>query len=552
MPINQTPSSVPAEPQTVDHTQGVLKFHAGQIAVALHFVDIAAHPIAPQGKVFRSFESDLLAYQFQVDPPVRSFTHKAMRLQVSFAQSYVYHSEDAAFKANRRAEPIAIDVKLCCSEFRASGLRVWHVVIVPANENGAYFDEYDILALIHLYDGRSEDTHFRETLRFVSHDDTGEKRFGAGELLRSLKGRAAQLRGDAALRDSDLPDREAHQFLAGTIQMNLPDGDDLLLDLLAKAYDARKSKGDGPAGKGRPLGALETMHKKWKDSRNGNGESRHGDGEPWQKLLAFAGIVVGIFDFEEVDVEELVESISPSFSDGRIFIQINRCTLLAVTQADRVMGADPIKRDVGISPYLLLPHAVVLHNETLVRIADASLDQIRAHVRAHRRSLRGTERVRRLFGLLKSKPNPLDTGGPALGTLQPLEELERMLERATRTLGELQLPNLFNYVTERTIFDQAMAVRGSRDKHSAVSAKRLDVREQIELLWKLRAERGQNWLAAIAVAFSMIPLRTFFKEVLHFNDSDSALLALGVAFVFFLIVLYVRDRGLRKQRLFDE
>jgi hypothetical protein len=135
-----------------------------------------------------------------------------------------------------------------------------------------------------------------------------------------------------------------------------------------------------------------------------------------------------------------------------------------------------------------------------------------------------------------------------------LQELEREFEKASRNLGELQLPNVFNYVTERTLFEKGMETRGSLDKRKAVEAKRLDTKEQIELLWKLRAEKGQIWLAAILAAFTGMSFVMSNREWLDselkclFGDTDVApLIALILGLILSLAVIYFRGKGLKKQ-----
>jgi len=504
-------------PAAVDHSKGVLRLHPGHIAVALHFVDDVDATPARSANVFTSMELDLLAYQFQVHPPVRSSSRDSCaKYWIEFPPTYVYRTEGMALTGRRRAGPVPVEMRLSCSRFPASTLNVWHVVISPDAEAGGWFDEYDLLALIHLYDGRAESTDFRETLRFVRRDGANPAGLTASQLLASLK-RKNTSRDEAA--GSDLPSRERFEFVAGTIQIRPAQVDDRLRSLLAQVYNARAAihtHGD------QPLGQLAALQDEWQESADRAKTD-------WQKLLAFAGVVVGIFDFEAVDVEELVDTLTPTFTDGRIYIQINRCTLLAFTPQDRVLDVDAVREQIGMSPYLLLPHAALLNNETLVCIAQAKLEAVQSRIRG--KAPNGGRHDSRALS---------DAGLPSL------RELEHLFARATRHLGEHQLPNVFNYVTERTLFEQGGVIRGSRDKHAAVEAMRLDVKEQIDLQWKLRGERGQIWLAAIGSALSVVPMRAVFHDVFQMDDRVSAGWALGIACVLFLVVCVVRYQGLRR------
>ena len=500
----------------VDHTKGVLRLHSGQIAVALHFIDVGATP-EWSANVFTSMELDLLAYQFQVDPSVRSSSRESCaKYSIEFPSTYEYHSEGVTLPGQRRDGAVPVEIRLSCSRFPASALDVWHVVISPDAEAGGWLDEYDLLALIHLYDGRAESTRFRENLRFVRRGGANPASLSATDFLAGLKPKKTS-RGEAA--GADLPRRERCEFVAGTIQISPAQVDDRLRSLLALVHNARAAihtQGD------QPLGQLAAMQDEWVKSA----DRAQTD---WQKLLAFAGVVVGIFDFEAVDVEELVDTLTPTFTDGRISIQINRCTLLAFTPQDRVLAVDAVREQIGISPYLLLPHAALLNNETLVGIAQAKLEAVQSRIRA-----------------MAPGGGRHDSGASKDAGVHSLQELERLFACATRHLGEHQLPNIFNYFTERTLFEQGAVVRGSRDKHKAVEAMRLDVKEQIELQWKWRGERGQIWVAAIGSALSVVPLRALFHDVFQMDDQFSAACALGIAVVLFVVVCVVRYQGLRK------
>ncbi len=92
MPINQTPSSVPAEPQTVDHTQGVLKFHAGQyfrqtlaitllnpkaIVFYMAFFPLFVDPTRPAGvATFAAMAATIAALTFFYGLAVTLLTHR--------------------------------------------------------------------------------------------------------------------------------------------------------------------------------------------------------------------------------------------------------------------------------------------------------------------------------------------------------------------------------------------------------------------------------------------------------------------------------------------
>jgi hypothetical protein len=541
-----------------EKVRGVLEFGPSEIAVALHFVEripdgqMQKDPAqADRPTVFTSMELDLLAYQFQRGcPPIKSGLPReetglsksaSRRLFIRIPETFNYYSEGREESISISPNLIEAQVRLSWSDFGASKLRVWHCVITPAE--GKHFDEYAILALIHLYDGRAESTGLKRKIEFRLDNDHAASITGADNLVEILKPK--YLKVSTAGKDQLLMERD---FVAGTIQIAPKAlGGPFQLNL-EKVWKARIDK---KAGEGK--GAFEELEKMY-------GEQNMS--EAWKQLLAFAGIVVGIFDFKEVDLEEMLDTLAPTFSDEHIFLQMNRCSLIAFTPADRVIQDPNVSAQIGISPYLLFPHAAIIHNETLVHLAEAGLDSIHEQIQTAWRDPRLFVLMARLTRFLSGKrkleresgAKQKMTGRSLNVGSSSLQELELELEKATRSLGELQLPNIFNYVTERTLFDKGMEMRGSLDKRKAVEAKRVDTKEQIELLWKLRNEWSQIWVAAILAAFTGVSAvmsnREWLESKLRFlfgNMDEAPPIALGLGVILFLGVVYFRGMGVKKQ-----
>ena len=557
----ETGSEIPEE------VKGVCEFGPSEIAVALHFVERFSEVHAQNDQaqandgptVFTSMELDLLAYQFQTGcPPMKSglpgneatLAASASRLLfIKIPDTFTYYSEGRRVPISISPKLIEAQVRLSWTHFRASSLRVWHCIITPA-KNGS-FDEYAILAQIHLYDGRAESTQLRSTIEFHLDSRNAATITGADNLLESLKRKhLVPIPGEVQ------PPKEKH-FIAGTIQYAprvsgtsgqkegvLSSSD--LLENIQKVWQARrdKDKEKNPA--------LDALKKLYDDFENGRNR------KPWEELRAFAGIVVGIFDFRRVDLEEMLDTLAPTFCDGHVFLQMNRCSLTACTPDDRVIQDSNVREQIGISPYLLLPHAAIIHNETMARLAELALDAVHGRIESGRDALhlavfikKFREKFRLLFARKSgserdSEEGQVMTGSSAKLGSSSLEDLERELEEASRNLGELQLPNVFNYVTERTLFEKGMETRGFLDKRKAVEAKRIDTKEQIELLWKLRAEGSQIWVAALLAAFTGISLVMSNQKWLG-NTDEAPQIALLLGLILSLAVIYLRRKGLKQQ-----
>ncbi|RJQ09808.1 MAG: hypothetical protein C4551_03380 [Bacillota bacterium] len=83
--------------------------------------------------------------------------------------------------------------------------------------------------------------------------------------------------------------------------------------------------------------------------------------------------MTGIFDFDQIDLEEAVDTLIPTFADATAFLRNHRCTLTCIAEEDRSM--DECWEEVGISPYLLIPHAALLHNEAISEVANEVMDR---------------------------------------------------------------------------------------------------------------------------------------------------------------------------------
>lgn len=522
--------------------EGVLPFKIGEVAVALHFVERAVEdPKEKKDPVFDSMELDLLSYQFQqTDRPIKTTVHVkdatlSRTVHIEFPDPVKFESEGRPEEISIKRNPIEAKLQLSKSYFKKSKLRVWHCVITPVKDFP--FDEYIIIALIHLYDGRAESSNISKKTKFRL--DNG-KLIGTKELINVLRG--------VNEGSSDDEQKGRIEFLSGTIQLSvekLKEGAEQATDeeipeisLLTNLMKVWKARTDV---------ALSAEISKWaelyKDSRENQKEgTQHFDNEQlkqiryWGELLAFGGIVVGIFDFKEVDFEELLDSLVATFGDEKIFIQMNRCTLVAWTPDDRVIYDKNIKDNIGISPYLLFPHAAIIHNETLVSIANSYLGYIDEWI---------------LGGCPKKST---DITKPKEADIRSLQDAELRFEWASRDLKEWQLPNVFNYVTEQTIFYEGTRVRGSLAKQGAVEARRLDTRQRIDLLWKIRSEWGQIYVAAIMASIAGMGLVMTYRDwleqqnwlqVIHANVPS---LAIVLAAFLGGVVIFLRRRGIRKSK----
>ena len=144
------------------------------VAFALHYVDFVKdvhggdlhaglHRLPDQDKVpnaFTSMERDLLAYQFQYKMGSQAtlasycLNTKPVPVSIHLPGTIRFNSEGEWKCIQPQSTLLQANARISYTEFPKSNIRVWHVVLTPV---GA-FTVYDIVSLIHLYDGRSEST----------------------------------------------------------------------------------------------------------------------------------------------------------------------------------------------------------------------------------------------------------------------------------------------------------------------------------------------------------------------------------------------------------
>ncbi len=298
-------------------------------AVCLHFVENPAQSVPPfvypSGSVFQSMELDLLAYRFQDPPPFGSDIepHPPQRrpILIEYPQQFTYHSEGRAPQLRIKAPLRRAELLVSSTRFAACGRRIWHLVITP--REGETFSEYDLIMLIHLYDGRTERTGLRERIRFRL-DDADSAGCLVSELPRRL-GLPLQAKDDPELKCATL------QLLIGN-----DDGD-------------AAAKTDEPQPN-----VFDTL----RSAREADGEDAAQRLKGWMRddcpqrrqIMAYCGIVTGIFDFEKIDDEEALDTLEPTFAASSAFLRIHRRTLISIADDDR--GMRECWNSIGISPYL--------------------------------------------------------------------------------------------------------------------------------------------------------------------------------------------------------
>lgn len=388
---------------------------------------------------FSSMELDLLAHQFQIHRLFGSacVIKHPIQAKLKFPTRVHYRSEGRHMTLVAESANCQVNLLVSKTTFNRSGTIVWHVTITPCI--GWSFSEFDIIKLIHLYGGKSEHTQLKDQIRFILPNGND---FSAREILTELV---------SPLLDNVDP-------VAGTVELILRGRDQNYnsKDVIDALHDLH---GDND-------GSRISQLDEWIDNKSTEG----------QVLTALNGVVTGIFDFDKVGSSELLDTLVPTVPSAPGFLKVSRSTLVYITEEDRAF--EQCYNTIGASPYLLIPHAVLLHNEALVAEASECASKV------------------------------LKPRGVNLGSLSSARAL------ADRNLHSLLVPNVFNYLTERTIRDDGSVVRGDEDRRMATVGMLRELTSLVDERWERRRETGNLVLSALLLVLTMLQVREPIVEYL--------------------------------------
>ena len=445
-------------------------FEFRKVAVCLQFVDAdgsqprAAAISAESDDVFRSYQLDMLSHRFQKRPPMYSRRHSdPLPVVIHFPRSYTYTSEGRRESLISSRTEVHASAKLSFTHFYASGIRIWHLALTPGDDG--YFTEYDLIRLIKLYHWRQESTDLHERIRF------------------SIAG------GDEALVNDFLdahyaePSLEKTELQAGTVAIDWEYFKDRFwgTDFLKRLDQA--ASGDKDACR-----AIHTLYDD--DARK-------------QVLKVLCGIVTGIFDFDRMDEEEMIDTLIPTWSTGTGFTHIHRGTMTTVGDGDEVFDRSwPV---IGISPYPIILHSLLLHNDKVLDMARCGLDEV----------------------LLSEND----------GKIKPKNRRDAL--RAVETLVRVHyLPNVFQYDTERQLYSRSMKTRGSAEEWSAVRYRVKELHSRVAADDERKSQQANALLGVLVGGVSLMAIKPIISDMV--NDLAFHFPGLsGLSWVIFLLVVII-------------
>jgi GNAT superfamily N-acetyltransferase len=432
-----------------------------QYAIALHFE-------APQGEVhlarkkwresdinFRSFEEDILSYSYRNMPPFSSEVVEVPKelatLVLQFPKQLDYEAEGDRVRlrcpyASSGFREREVRIMASRTDFE-SGISVLHLVLVPGERDGT-LNEYDLVKIAKLWEhGEAIDMTSKVTLR---------SKQSAGPAV-SIACFASMLFRCESLREPKL----------GTVQ-------------LVQVEEWKKI-----------LESLDTADDK---------------DEYWSKVVGVGGIVQALLDFKHVDPGEVADVFAPlqPVDDG--LLGIHKGTLVSVAQIDRVYKQT--QETIGMSPYLLLPQAVLLHNELQLDLAQEAAQG--AEDTSHWVSLRNAEK------------------------------------RMRHALEVEYLPNIFHYSCERQLYVAGSVSRGLTYRRTKLRGRLEEVSASLQAEITQRREKRDDLRNDVLAAIAAIGLAATIKPLvddLITRGWSSVLISVAIVLPLFFAYIGFRRRG---------
>lgn len=392
------------------------------IAVSLHFLssETGEESAFTSCQDFRSFEMDILSHIYQSSPPLASRRLKPMSVEIHFPESIIYETEgekiiSACGQRERKKKAMAYPSQTCFKD----GIRIDHLTLIPAPSS--YFTEYDLIKLVKLYGGSEEkladaNGNLDERVRLDAHI-----RFAVGlgdrtldpdldrpaeniQILRRCLFAGGASTAEARVAAGTIEICASDRIFHRTVSASSPGR--RKMDFMTHIYDIVELIPQNKAE------AIENIKKALRDKV--------------QKELfsAFFSVIQGILN-KRADPSEIADVFEPTVNQVQGLLRIHKATLFHLLKEDQVL--DTVREAIGINPYLIIPHAVLLHNEFLLTRSEAIIG--------------AAEKEKKTKIIAKS------------------------INKVSKSLQAQFLPNVFHYRTEKEIFSKGIDSRGISSKY---------------------------------------------------------------------------------------
>lgn len=189
---------------------------------------------------------------------------------------------------------------------------------------------------------------------------------------------------------------------------------------------------------------------------------------------ALCGISLGIFDFGRMGYEEVTDTISPleeSCTDKDMII-MKRGSLFSCCHENSVYESSI--NTIGISPYLIIPNSVLVYNRIQADDNKKTIDDLYELSKEDTKDddfLKIREKAKKS---LKVKNNDL------------YQIFINLRKKTEVYIDQINIPNIFNYPTEREIYTTGMDDRGISENIGLIKETKKELDENIKDLLEVR------------------------------------------------------------------
>lgn len=449
-------------------------FHFHKASVTWHLIQTNnSRSETTESNHISSFEKDLLNFQNQKKALFRSvWKGPQLEATIIFPEVYHYTSEGYIHTKTTPANRIELSVILSISstQLANSDKTIWHITAAPPVNS--YFSECDLIKLTTLFGSSQEDSTVKDEIKLTIQ----EKQI-TGINPMAVIGRLGFIDSNLQLENSGVGIVQIETFQLDTIHP-------IRMQDFFTTYQNKE------------ITAIQ-------------------DDAIKQFSKALCGIILGIFDFNRMDDEEIFDTIQSIVVTDSSFIVPCRGMLFKISERDEIMNS--VSNDIIVSPYLLIPNMVLAYNEHILTEAQKAIDQ----------SL-----------------NPLHSHN--------LNELECCQSTVRNVLSFKYLGDIFQYASEKAIIEYGNEQRGINHLYENISKRLQDLSELIEIKKENRSNLSDAFLNAFLCFIAMIQINGLFANLSVFKH-HSYIFYLSEVFVSAAIFLLIRAKKIKlftkKQRL---
>ena len=393
---------------------------------------------------FSSFEKDLLNFhnQKQKEPPFKSVLKELHQdATIIFPKDYSYTSEGRKHTKATKTDRIELEINLSVSytKIENSHNTIWHITFAPKKNH--YFTECDLIKLSTMFGSSQEQSTVKNELKI-----TIEK-----EKLVDIKPSELISRLGFAEKNTQLENLQT-----GIIQIETFE-----LDSNQKI----------------------NFNDFFKLFQNKNRQEIENDSlKQFSKTLC--GIILGIFDFNRMDDEEIFDTIQPIVQADSSFMVLCRGVLFKISEKDEIM--ESVSNRIVVSPYLLVPNMVLAYNEFVLMQAKNEID---------------------------SSLNPNQN--------KSFKALETSQRKVRNILNVQYLRDIFQYPSEKEIVEFGNSQRGIINLYDTILKRLEELSELIDTKKANKSNLSDAILNALLGFIAAIQLKGLFGELLKEKYSDS-------------------------------